>query len=65
MDIKPRLAETGSLWDRGWPQTPEDFELLTKGRLSSLVGEVIGIVCLIALVILIVMLVTGDIIIVS
>ena len=37
MDVKPELAETAQIWDRGWPQTYEEFEMLVDVYMDRLV----------------------------
>ena len=37
MGFKPKLSETSGVWDRGWPQSYEEFEMLVEVYLDKLV----------------------------
>ena len=34
---KPNLPNSTDLWDRGWPQSPEEFEMLVEVYIDRLV----------------------------
>ena len=37
MGYEPKLSNSTDLWDRGWPQSPEEFEMLVEVYIDRLV----------------------------